>query len=106
MRQLEKGKNFVTGLEKLIQEQVTLIKKGKDDTVRLEQLSRQADLLTREIAQMKILDEPDMQDSKKELRKAFETLALAISAEQKQITEDLKRLRKASKTIGAYKQNL
>lgn len=106
MRQSEKGKNFVTGLQKLIEEQIVLIRKGKDDTVRLEQLSRQADVLTRKIAQMKILDEPDMQDSKSELRKAFEALALAISAEQKQITDSLKKIRKVRKTIGAYKQNL
>jgi hypothetical protein len=106
MRQTEKGKNFVAGLEKLIQEQVTLIKKGKDDTVRLEQLSRQADVLTRKIVQMKILDEPDMQDSKRSLRKAFEALALVISAEQKQISDSLKKIRKVRKTIGAYKQNL
>jgi hypothetical protein len=102
----ERQINILRGLQKLLEKQIELIRRGGSSSVRLEQLNRQADVLVESIARLKLLQQDRFRGNKENLRKTYNELCLAIKAEQKQITESLGKVRKGKKTIGVYQKNM
>jgi hypothetical protein len=98
--------NILDGLQRLLDEQVELARRGNSDSARFEQINRQADVLARKIAQVKMLRQERFGERKGKLRKTYDDLCLAIMAEQKQTAEDLDKIRKGKKTVGVYQKNL
>lgn len=102
----EKQENILEGLQNLLEEQIKLTRSGNYDSVRLDQLNRQVDVLVRRIAQMKLLQQDRFKSHKDKLQKTYDDLYLAIKAEQKQIAENLNKIRKGKKTISVYQKNI
>jgi hypothetical protein len=102
----EKQENILKGLQNLLEEQIKLTRGGNYDSVRLDQLNKQADVLVRRIAQTKLLQQDGFKGQKEKLRKTYDDLYLAIKAEQKQIAENLNKIRKGKKTISVYQKNI
>jgi SMC interacting uncharacterized protein involved in chromosome segregation len=102
----ENQENVLKGLQNLLEEQIKLTRRGNCDSVRLDQLNRQADVLVRKIAQTKLLQQDRFKSHKDKLQKAYNDLYLAVMAEQKQIAENLSKIRKGKKAVGIYQKNL
>ena len=94
-------------LQTLLEKQVEMAKQGNIRDVEL--LSKQADSLVEQIAQTGILDaaNPAFNGGQRErLRKLYEDLCLAITAQKAGVREELSRVRKGKKTVRAYRSHI
>lgn len=98
------GVSLLDSLQILLEKQIELAKEGNISGV--EVLSKQADSLTGKIAQTGILELPEFQNRREQLRRLYDTLSLAITARKAETCENLSRVRKGRKTIGTYRSNI
>lgn len=102
----DKQIDMLDKLLSLLERQIVLVHQGDTVSERFEALSRQADSLVQEIAEMKILERGGMEDKRTRLRKSYDRLRLALTAQKDDIADKLGQVRKGRKTIGTYRSNI
>jgi len=102
----QKQKNLIESLQRLIDEQLKLMRQGSCDSARLEQIERQTDVLAGRIAQAKIFEQEKFTADRQKMQRTYNELCLAIRAEQEQVKEAIETVRKGKKAISVYQKNL
>ncbi len=102
----DKQIHMLDELQSLLERQIELVHQGNSAGERFEALSRKADSLVQEIAEMKILERQEMEDKRTRLRKSYDKLRLALAAQKDDIADKLGQVRKGRKTIGTYRSNI
>lgn len=93
-------------LQSLLEKQIDLLHRGNSPGGQFEALSKQADSLVEKIAQTGILKRAEFKNQRECLKKLYEDLCLAVTAQKSQTAEQLSQLRRAKKTIRAYRSNI
>ena len=96
--------HLLDDLQSLLEKQTKLAQQGKIGDVEL--LSEQASSVVERIARTGILELPEFKNRRGQLQKLYEDLYLTITAQQAEITEKLRHVRKGKKTIGIYRSNI
>ena len=99
-------KDMLDELQNLLEQQIELVQKGNSAGGRFEALSSRTDSLVREIAEMKILEQEDMEDKRTKLRKSYDRLRLALTAQKDDVADKLGQVRRGRKIIGTYRSNI
>ena len=93
-------------LQGLLEQQLELVHQGNSAGERIEVLNRQADCLVKKITQEGFLERPEFESRKMKLKKSFEDLHLAITAQKAETNQKLIQVRRGRKTIEAYHSNI
>jgi hypothetical protein len=101
-----KQTSILNELQGLLERQLELAHQGNSGGEQIEMLGRQADCLVKEITQAGILERPEFENQKKKLKKSYEDLHLAITAQRTDIFEKLSQVRRGRKIIGTYRGNI
>ena len=102
----DKRIEMLNELQGLLEQQIELVHQGNSVGERFETLCGQADSLVQKIAGMKILESSDMEERRTQLRKSYDKLRLALTAQKDDIVDKLGQVRKVRKTIGTYRSNI
>lgn len=100
----DKQVHLLDDLQILLERQIELARQGNVGDV--EALSRQADSLVEKIARTGILERAEFKNRRERLQKLCNSLCLAITAQQADTAERLRRVRKGKKTIQIYRSNI
>ena len=101
---VEEPLHLLDDLQGLLERQTKLAQQGKIGDMEL--LSKQAGSVVEKIADTGILELPEFENRRGQLQKLYEQLCLTITAQEADITEKLRRVRKGKKTVGAYRSNI
>jgi hypothetical protein len=93
-------------LQSLLEKQLELAHQGNSAGKRIEVLSSQADCLVEKITQAGILERTKFERQKKKLKKSYENLHLAISAQKAEASEKLIQVRRGKKIVETYRNNI
>ena len=93
-------------LQGLLEQQLELVHHGNSAGERIEVLGRQADCLVKKITQAGILEQADFESQKKKLKKSYEDLCLAITAQKADTSEKLIQVRRGKKIVETYRSNI
>ena len=93
-------------LQGLLEKQIELARQGDSAGEQIERLGRQADCLVQKISRGRILERTECQSQRRQLRKYYENLCLALTAQKADAAEKLNRVRKGRKTIDTYRSNI
>jgi hypothetical protein len=99
----DKQIQLLDDLQVLLEKQIELARENNVSSV--EVLSRQADSLVEEITQTGILKLPEFRNRREHLRKLYDSLCLAVTAQRADVSEKLSRVRKGKKTVEIYRSN-
>ncbi len=91
-------------LQNLLEKQIELARQGNINEI--EVLSKQVSSLVGEIARSGVLESSEFKSQREKLRKLYQALCLALTAQQAETSEELSRVRKGKKTIATYRDNL
>jgi hypothetical protein len=91
-------------LQSLLEKQIELARQGNINEI--EVLSKQASSLVEEIARSGALESSEFKSQHEQLRKLYQDLCLALTAQQVETAEELSRVRKGKKTIETYRSNI
>ena len=91
-------------LRHLLEKQIGFARQGNVNAI--EALSKQSNSLVGKIAQSGILELPESKMQRELLRKLYQDLYLALTAQQAENTKELSRIRKGKKTIATYGGNI
>ncbi len=91
-------------LQNLLEKQIELARQGNINEI--EVLSKQASSLVVEIARSEVLESSEFKSQREKLRKLYQDLCLALTAQQAETSEELSRVRKGKKTIATYRGNI
>ena len=103
-KQISQFSSRLDELKNLLEKQVRLAQQGNISDVEI--LSRQADCLVQKITQTGLLEHPEFKNQWEQLRKLYEELRLAVTAQKADVSEKLSRVRKGKKTIETYHHNM
>jgi len=101
----DKQISMLDELESLLRQQLELAHQGNSAGERIEALGRQADCLVEKITQAGILERPEFESQKKNLRKSYEDLCLAITAQKADTSEKLCHVRRGRNIVETYRGN-
>ncbi len=102
----DKQTHVLDELQSLLEEQIKLARRGNPASKRIEVLSMQADCLVGKIAQSGILESAEFRNRREHLKKLYDTLCLAITAQKADTFAKLNQVRTGKKTIGIYRSNI
>lgn len=102
----DKQIHVLDDLQSLLEEQIKLAQQGNPASKRIEVLSKQADCLVGKIAQSGILESAEFRNRREHLKKLYDTLRLAITAQKADTSAKLNQVRTGKKTIGIYRSNI
>ncbi len=91
-------------LQSLLEKQIELARQSNINEI--EVLSKQASSLVGKIARSGVLESSEFNNRREQLRKLYDSLCLAITAQRADVGEKLSRVRKGKKTIEAYRSNI
>jgi len=91
-------------LQSLLEKQIELARQGS--IINVERLSSQASSLVEKITQAGILELSEFKNRREHLKKLYQDLCLAITAQKVDVTEKLSRVRKGRKAIETYRKNI
>ena len=91
-------------LKEMLEKQVKLAQQGNISDVEI--LSSRAGCLVQEIIQTGVLKRPEFKNRLEQLRKLYEELSLAITAQKADVFEKLSQVRKGKKTIKTYHKSI
>ncbi len=91
-------------LQNLLEKKIELARQGNINEI--EVLSKQASSLVVEIAGSEVLESSEFKSQREKLRKLYQDLCLALTAQQAETSEELSRVRKGKKTIATYRGNI
>ncbi len=102
----DKQTHVLDELQSLLEEQIKLARQGNPASKRIEVLSMQADCLVGKIAQSGILESAEFRNRREHLKKLYDTLCLAITAQKADTSAKLNQIRTGKKTIRIYRSNI
>lgn len=88
-------------LQTVLQKQIRLARQG--DVSNAESLARQAGLLMEKVTESGVLELTEFKNHRQKLQSLYKNLCLTIAAQKTEIADQLSRVRKGRKTIGAYR---
>jgi hypothetical protein len=92
-------------LQNLLEMQLKLVHEGNSAGNQMDVLGTRTDLLVERIVQAEILERPEFKSQKEKLKKSYEDLYLAITAQRADTAEKLNQVRRGKKIIGTYRGN-
>jgi len=101
----DKQISMLDELQGLLEQQLELAHQGNSAGERIEVLGRQADCLVEKITQAGILERPEFESQRKKLKKSYENLCLAITAQKADTSKKLIQVRKGKKIVETYRNN-
>ena len=93
-------------LQSLLEEQITLAQRGNAASKRTEVLSKQADALVGKIVQTGMLESAEFKNRREHLKKLYDTLCLAVTAQKADTAAKLNQVRRGKKTVATYRSNI
>jgi hypothetical protein len=102
----DKQIHMLDELQSLLEEQIKLARRGNPASRRIEVLSKQADWLVERIVQSGILESAEFKNRREHLKKLYDTLRLAITAQKADTSTKLNQIRRGKKTIETYRSNI
>jgi hypothetical protein len=93
-------------LQNLLEQQLELTNQGNAAGEQIVVLCKQADRLVKKIATEKILEQPEFENQKKKLKKLYEDLHLAITAQKAETSQKLSHIRCGKKIVETYHSNI
>ncbi|MGB2866510.1 MAG: hypothetical protein WBC05_24480 [Sedimentisphaerales bacterium] len=102
----DKQISMLDELQGLLQQQLELAHQGNSAGERIEVLGRQADCLVEKITQAGILERAEFESQKKKLKKSYEDLHLAITAQKAETNEKLIQVRRGRNIVETYRSNI
>jgi hypothetical protein len=99
----EEHVHLIDELQNQLERQIKLIHKGDHGGRKLEELSMQTDALVEKITQSGVLKRPEFVSKKEKLKKSYEDLRLAVTAQRADTVERLSRLRRGRKIVKTYR---
>jgi hypothetical protein len=100
-----KNISMLDELQGMLDQQLEMAYQGNSTGEQIELLCRQADCIVKEIAQTGILDRPEFEIQKKKLKKSYEDLQLALTAQKADTAEKLSHVRRGRKVVETYRGN-
>jgi len=97
--------NMLDELQSLLEMQLKLAHRGNSAGKHIDVLGKQADLLVGKITQAGILERPEFRNQKEKLKKSYDDLHLAITAQRADTAEKLSQIRRGRKIIETYRGN-
>jgi hypothetical protein len=97
--------NMPDELQGLLEMQLKLAHRGNSAGKQIDILGKQADLLVEKITQAGILERPESESQRKKLKKSYEDLRLAITAQKADTVEKLSQVRRGRKIVETYRGN-
>ncbi|MFZ2146845.1 MAG: hypothetical protein WAV28_06460 [Sedimentisphaerales bacterium] len=91
-------------LQRLLEKQIELARQGNISEI--EVLSKQASSLVSKIARSGLLESSEFKSQREQLRKSYQDLCLALTAQKAETTKEISRVRKGKKSIKAYRSNI
>ena len=101
----DKQISMIDELQGLLEMQLKLAHQGNSAGKQIEVLGRRADRLVEKIAQAGILERPEYKNQKDKLKKSYENLHLAITAQKADTAEKLVQVRRGRKIVETYHGN-
>ena len=101
----DKQISMIDELQGLLEMQLKLAHQGNSAGKQIEVLGRRADRLVEKIAQAGILERPEYKNQKDKLKKSYENLHLAITAQKADTAEKLVQVRRGRKIVETYRGN-
>jgi hypothetical protein len=83
--------------------QLKLVHEGNSAGKQMDGLGTRTDLLVEKIVQAGILERPEFKSQKEKLKKSYEELHLAITAQRADTAEKLSQVRRGRKVVGTYR---
>ena len=102
----DKNISMLDELQGLLEQQLELARQGNSAGEQIEVLGRQADCLVNQITQAGILEQPEFESKKKKLKKSYEDLRLALTAQKAEMSQKLSQVRNGKKIVGTYRKNI
>jgi len=90
-------------LQGLLETQLKLAHRGNSTGKQIEVLGRQADSLVEKITQAEILKRPEFKSQRKKLKKLYDDLHLALSAQRADTALKLSQVRRGRKIVETYR---
>jgi ElaB/YqjD/DUF883 family membrane-anchored ribosome-binding protein len=103
---LEQDKELLDELQNLLEQQVKLINKGDPAGKKIEKISERVNVIVEEIKQAGIIESDQFKNQREKIKKLYDCLYMAISAQKDQTEQQLNRVRKGKKTIVTYRSNI
>lgn len=103
---INKHISMLDELQGLLKKQLELVHQGNSAGERIEVLGKQADCLVEKITQAGILEQPEFKSQKKKLKKSYEDLHLAITAQKADTSEKLIQVRRGRNIVETYRNNI
>ncbi len=91
-------------LQSLLEKQIEMARKGNIN--KIEVLSNQAGSLMGKITWPGILESAEFRSRREQLRKLYQNLCLALTAQQTETAGKLSQVRRGKKTIDVYRNNI
>jgi len=102
----DKQMKMLDELQGLLEMQLKLAHQGNSAGKQIEVLGRRADLLVEKITQAGILERPEFKNHREKLKKSYEDLHLAITAQKADTAEKISQVRRGRKIVETYRSNL
>ena len=93
-------------LQGLLDRQVELARQGDSAGEQIERLGRQADCLAENISRGGVLERTEFESRRKRLRKSYENLCLALTAQRADVAEKLGQVRRGRKIVETYRNHI
>ena len=94
------GAGLAVSLEKLLDEQLSMMKKANNRQAH--QSARLAFALSQKLRDTGLFEKKENEKIKKRIKKKYENLIVAVSAQRQEVSENLKKIRKQKKTVNTY----
>ena len=102
----EEKAELLNELENLLEQQIELIHKGDSAGKKIDNLSERINVLVEKIRKTGIPELAQFKKKKEKLKKLYDCLFMAISAQKDETQQQLNRVRKGKKTIVTYRGNI
>ncbi|MHC4322635.1 MAG: hypothetical protein ACYSUX_00010 [Planctomycetota bacterium] len=102
----DKEISMLDELQSLLEQQLEQVYQGNSAGKQIEVLGRQADCIVKEITQAGFLERAEFEGQKKKLKKSYEDLCLAITAQKADTAEKLIHIRRGRNIVGTYRSNV
>ena len=102
--QKTRSSSKIDALQNLLEKQIELAKRG--NVSKTEPLETQVNSLIEQIKQERYLEDAEFADSRRNLKKLFDELCIAIAAQKADVSEKISRIRKGRNIIQTYRSNI
>lgn len=99
-------KRMLDKLRDLLEQQIEVIRKGEPAGKRIESLSMQAEVLVEKIKQANIPELAEYANQREQLKKLYDSLYMALSAQKADTKQQLNHIRKGKKILVTYRNNI